>query len=197
MEQFRASASTSLPNVSYSSGDFCLVPIRVQDIESIRIWRNSQLEVLRQTSQISPEQQSHYFSEYFANTATSAKPASVLYSLTLRNGNLAAYGGLVHVNWASGTAELSFLASKEIADVQPLYDKVFGAFLELIEKVAFIDLGLKLLFTETFPFRVGHMRILESYGYQTNCPGLGELHDERFSPTSVYHGKATHLRRDA
>ena len=196
MEQSRASASTSLANISYSSGDFCLVPIREQDIESIRIWRNSQVGVLRQTNQISPEQQKKYFSEYFANTASSAKPASVLYSLILRQANFVAYGGVVHIEWDSGIAELSFLASNEIADIRPLYDKVFGVFLELIEKVAFVDLGLKLIFTETFPFRVEHIRILESYGYETNCPGLDELHGERFKSTSVYHGKVTHLRRD-
>ena len=41
--------------------DFCLLSVRRQDIDQIRLWRNAQLNVLRQNKEISQREQIDYY----------------------------------------------------------------------------------------------------------------------------------------
>lgn len=195
MSESRSAASFSIASPRCGPGNYNLVSIRERDIEDIRIWRNAQISVLRQKEAISREQQKQYFYSYFADAAASANPKNLLFSLLNYEGQLVAYGGIVHIQWSLSIAELSFLASNEIAGSRLLYENVFRAFLDLIEKVAFVDLGLRTIYTETFSFRVEHMGVLESCGYKTNHPDLADLSGVRFDPNSVYHGKSSHNQR--
>ncbi|MBC8084250.1 MAG: ribosomal-protein-serine acetyltransferase, partial [Hymenobacter sp.] len=46
---------------SYHHGAYRLIPIRYDDREPIRAWRNAQLEVLRQATPLTAAQQDAYF----------------------------------------------------------------------------------------------------------------------------------------
>ena len=50
-----------LPQAEYRWQNYQLVPIRYEDREPIRAWRNAQLEVLRQAEPLTTEQQEAYF----------------------------------------------------------------------------------------------------------------------------------------
>ncbi len=78
---------------------------------------------------------------------------------------LIGYGGLVHICWANERAEISFLVDPERA-VGSDYALDFRSFLALISDVAFGDMGLHRLTTETSVERARHLGILESCGFQ-------------------------------
>jgi RimJ/RimL family protein N-acetyltransferase len=152
-------------NSSEDLSGYRLVAIRQEDIESIRIWRNAQIEVLRQNTPISTGQQQAYFHEQIFPTFTHRQPKQILFSYLLEN-ELIGYGGLTHIDWEVQRAEISFLANPRRVKDPSLYQSDFSHFLKLISKVAFEDLHLHRLFTETFAFRKAHMKILEQAGFQ-------------------------------
>ena len=49
-----------LEKYDYSHETYQLIPIRIQDIEPIRHWRNEQIDFLRQEKPISNEEQNRY-----------------------------------------------------------------------------------------------------------------------------------------
>ncbi len=63
-------------------------------------------------------------------------------------------------------AEVSFLVSDSINQERTLYHKVFSEFISLIKEIAFIDLSLNRLFTETYNIRPFHISILEKNDFQ-------------------------------
>ena len=145
--------------------DYQLVPIRYDDREPIRAWRNAQLEVLRQAASLTAEQQETYFRRVVLPLFEQEQPGQLLFSL-LRNGTLVAYGGLVHISWPDGRAEVSFLADPARAADPGIYRDDFEAHLRLLGQVAFEALNFNRLFTETYDIRPAHVAILERAGFQ-------------------------------
>ena len=84
------------------------------------------------------------------------KPKNVLMSF-LHNDQLIGYGGIVHISWQNLRAELSFLLDDKRCEDNEQYSKDFLTFLKLIKEMAFSDLGLHRLFTETFDKRKSHI----------------------------------------
>ena len=76
------------------------------------------------------------------------------------------YGGLTYLNWENLRAEISFLVDPVRAKTQATYSKDFFHFLTLLTQVAFEDLGLHRLLTETFSFRKETIKILEDFGFK-------------------------------
>ena len=97
-----------LSPAEYRHGAYRLVPIRYEDREPIRAWRNAQLDVLRQAAPLTAEQQEAYFQRVVMPLFEQEKPGQLLFSL-LHDEELIAYGGLVHISWADLRAEVSFL----------------------------------------------------------------------------------------
>ena len=138
-----------------------LKTIQPENIEQIRIWRNAQTDVLRQQHLITPEEQQAYFDQHIWPTLTDEHPKQILLSF-FKNDKIIGYGGLVHVNWDSKHAEISFLADPTDNN----YEENFTNFLELLCQVAFLELKLHRLYTETFAYRTAHVQILEKAGFK-------------------------------
>jgi len=136
----------------------------VQDehIEAIRRWRNEQIDVLRQSHPISPEEQVAYYAARIWPLLESPEPSDVLVAF-LESDRLVGYGGLVHISWPNRRAEVSFLMDPDVVtDRDEAYPRYFAAYLGLIEELAFRDLGLHRLYAETWDVRPLHIATLES-----------------------------------
>ena len=155
----------ALPATEYRWNDYRLVPIRSADREPIRAWRNAQLAVLRQAEPLTAEQQDAYFQRVVLPLFGQEQPGQLLFSL-LHNDELVAYGGLVHLSWPDGRAEVSFLADPARAAEPATYRADFQAHLLLLGRVAFEWLGFNRLFTETYDIRPAHVAILEESGFR-------------------------------
>ena len=154
-----------LPQAEYHHDAYRLVPIRYNDREPIRAWRNAQLDVLRQAAPLTSEQQDAYFQRIVLPLFEQEKPGQLLFSL-LHNDELVAYGGLVHISWADLRAEVSFLVDPARAAAPAAYRQDFRAHLRLLGQVAFKGLKFNRLFTETYDIRPAHIAILEETGFQ-------------------------------
>ena len=154
-----------LPTAEFRHDAYRLVPIRYEDREPIRAWRNAQLQVLRQATLLTADQQEAYFQRVVLPLFEQEQPGQLLFSL-LHNGKLIAYGGLVHLSWADLRAEVSFLVEPGRAGDAATYRQDFLAHLRLLGQVAFEGLKFNRLFTETYDIRPAHIAILEEAGFQ-------------------------------
>ncbi len=154
-----------MPRDVISHGKLSLVCVQPEHIESIRQWRNSQMPVLRQKSEISPQEQEEYFETQIWATLNNLQPDNILLAY-LREGMLIGYGGLVHMAWQDSRAEVSFLLDTAKADASLDYAQNCRSFLSLICEFAFEDLKLNRLFTETWSTRRVHLQALDSAGFR-------------------------------
>ncbi|WP_345125284.1 GNAT family N-acetyltransferase [Hymenobacter antarcticus] len=154
-----------LPQAEFRHEAYRLVPIRYEDREPIRAWRNAQLDVLRQAEPLSAAQQDAYFQKVVLPLFEKERPGQLLFSL-LHHDELIAYGGLVHISWPDARAEVSFLADPARAANPTTYRQDFRAHLRLLGQVAFDGLKLNRLFTETYDIRPAHVAILEEAGFR-------------------------------
>lgn len=136
---------------------YWIEPVKPEEIERIRVMRNAQIDVLRQAEPITPEEQIAYYQREIWPTLKLSKPKQILMSIFHGN-DWIGYGGLVHIEWGAKRAEVSFLFdSSRAADfTQDLFH-----YLQLIQDLAFNDLQLDELYTETYTFRMQVREILE------------------------------------
>lgn len=154
-----------LPQIRYIHNEYEILPLRENDIFQIMQWRNEQINVLRQKEIITPEQQQQYFNDSIAPSYKSSNPELILFSILCHN-TLIGYGGLVHINWQSKRAEVSFLTSLERANNILQYSRDFTVFLQILKNIAFNDLKFQRLSTETFDIRPHVITILEDSGFR-------------------------------
>ena len=181
----------------YRHGAYRLVPIRPGDREAIRQWRNAQLDVLRQAAPLTPEAQDRYFRDVVAPLFEARQPGQLLFSLLL-NEELIGYGGLVHIDWAAGRAEISFLLETSRNAHIPTFQADFAAYLHLLRQVAFEDLNLQKINTEAYDVRPYLTAVLEAEGFaeEARLPRhvrvAGQLVDtvfhSCFRPTGAFRG---------
>ena len=141
--------------------DFCLLSVRRQDIDQIRLWRNAQLNVLRQNKEISEREQIDYYENNIFPEFREDKPKNIIFSF-LKNNSLVAYGGLVHIEWKHFRAEVSFLVDTKIAGTKEDYNDLLPSFLSAIKDVAFNDLKLIKLTAELYDIRPNYKKTLIS-----------------------------------
>jgi 2-polyprenyl-3-methyl-5-hydroxy-6-metoxy-1,4-benzoquinol methylase/RimJ/RimL family protein N-acetyltransferase len=134
------------------------------DIEYIRQWRNAQIDVLRQNKEISPAEQLTYYEQQIWPTLADLHPPNLLVAY-LKGDRLIGYGGLVHIAWEHHRAEVSFLLDPVRTSDPHSYGEDFLAFLYLIKTLAFGDLKLQRLFTETYSTRRHHISVLEAAAF--------------------------------
>jgi RimJ/RimL family protein N-acetyltransferase len=144
--------------------DLELKPVQPAEIESIRIWRNAQLAVLRQKKAISKAEQKRYFRNQVFADYSQVYPRQILFSIR-ESGELIGYGGFVHIDWSNQRAEVSFLLDPRISEGSVRYAAVFESTLRILKRVAFSDLGLNRIFTETFSGRSSHIDVLVLCGF--------------------------------
>ena len=153
-----------LTQVEYETGNYKLLSVRPEDIQSIRQWRNAQMNVLRQDSEITPESQEQYYAREIWPTMQEDRPRQILFSF-LHKQQLIGYGGLVYIDWQAKKAEVSVLFDlSERSDAQ--YREQLSAYLTLLKMAAFSDLGLHRLWTESYDIRPLHISILEQRGFR-------------------------------
>ncbi len=147
-----------------SEGPYTLVELRHADIQTLRDWRNRQIDVLRQKHPLSEEDQERWFEEIVLPTHATEEPRFLLVSILLDEA-FVGYGGLTNIDWEHRRAEVSFLVDPERVANPELYRDDFTSFLAFLQKWAFGTLELNRLFTETYAFRDDHIEILESAGF--------------------------------
>jgi RimJ/RimL family protein N-acetyltransferase len=158
-------AYACLPHPRVERDGFWVEAVQPCHIQAIRTWRNAQLEILRQPAPISPEQQEAYFAAQIWPTLATPQPENIL--LVFHEGErLIGYGGLVHIAWEHRRAEVSFLLDPQAASPAEAYARRFTAFLGLMKKLAFDELGFNRLFTETYAVRTEHIAVLEAAGFR-------------------------------
>jgi RimJ/RimL family protein N-acetyltransferase len=147
----------------FSNGQQSIVPIRMEDRESIRIWRNQQIFHLRQSNPLSKDDQDHYFYTVVKGLFAQEQPNQILFSY-LEDNECIGYGGLVHINWIDQNAEISFLMKTDITG--DMFRMHFVRFMSLIEQVAFQELNLHKLYTYAFDLRPYIYKALEESGFK-------------------------------
>jgi carbamoyl-phosphate synthase large subunit len=158
-------AYSVMPRPRLQDRELTLRAVQPADIESIRKWRNAQMNVLRQSTVITPEAQQRYFDAHVWPSKTSPQPPQILLAIE-RHGQLIGYGGLVHIAWAYRRAEISFLLEPHLERDSPLLSEFFTRFLRLLQILAFEDLQLQRLTTETYAYRALHIQALEAAGHR-------------------------------
>jgi RimJ/RimL family protein N-acetyltransferase len=132
--------------------EYHIEPIKYEDQENIRTWRNDQIKILRQSAILTVESQQAYFENVISKLFSQDFPKQILFGF-YQNKSLIGYGGLVHIDLQNRNAEISFLLGQNED-----YIDQFSIFIRLIQEVA-KNLSLNKIFT---------------YGY--------DIQDERFLP---------------
>lgn len=151
------------------SNEFCsdhykLVPIREEDMLSIKEWRNAQMDVLRQKTPLSDNDQIDYYNKIIVPSFHQEQPSQILFSFIKKN-TCIGYGGFVHICWEDSRAEVSFLLNHRRTKDESQYRNEFLLFLEVIKEVAFKYLKFNKLTGETYDIRSHHIAILEESGF--------------------------------
>jgi RimJ/RimL family protein N-acetyltransferase len=131
----------------------------------IRKWRNEQIEILRQKNLLTVEDQKRYWNKVILPSISSDAPDIILFSYLFMN-NLIGYGGLTHIDWSAKRAEVSFLLKTELTRDYGKHPKYFDIFLKILKKIAFDELKLQRLFTETYDLRPYHVTVLEKNNFK-------------------------------
>lgn len=154
-----------MPHATLCDGILSIRAVQPADIESIRQWRNAQMDVLRQSEPISPAMQEHYFAQHVWPGLSQNEPTQILVAIE-KKGELIGYGGLVHISWPYRRAEVSFLLTPALERDDTLLAEIFSRYLLLIQQLAFDDLSLLRLSTETYAHRTRHIALLEGAGFR-------------------------------
>lgn len=176
----------NLTQASFTLGDYQLVPIRFEDREHIRVWRNEQMYHLRQKELLSKEQQDRYFTDVVAPLFEKDFPTQYLFSY-LFQGNCIGYGGLVHINYEKKSAELSFIMNTALE--KEAFSFHWSNFLHLIELIAFHDLKFNRIFTYAYDLRPQLYPILESCGFMLERKIPNALVENGPSVGAIIHSK--------
>jgi len=145
--------------------DYSIIPLRKSDIQKIRIWRNEQMNILRQTTTLSVKDQLNYYNKFIKKSFYDNKPNIILFSFMLDK-NCIGYGGLVHIDWDLKSAEISFINNTDRSKSKIVYEKDLSIFLKLVSNIAFDDLKLNKITTETYDVRPWTIMILEKLGFK-------------------------------
>ncbi len=167
--------------------NYQIVAIRQEDVENIRLWRNAQMDVLRQKEMITFEDQHLYFQKHVWPMFEQERPTQILFSF-LFGGICIGYGGLTYVDWENSRSEVSFLVNPTRAQDAIIYPRDFTHFLGLLCQVAFEHLHLHRLFTETFAFRHSTLHVLEKLGFKPEGILREHVYKHGQRVNSIMHG---------
>jgi RimJ/RimL family protein N-acetyltransferase len=142
--------------------NYKIIPIRYDDRFDIMKWRNEQIYHLRQSKQLTRENQESYFNNVVNKIFDQEHPSQILFSY-LEDEICIGYGGLVHINWIDKYAEISFIMNTCLE--KDNFQKHWEIFLNLIEQVAFFDLKLHKISTYAFDLRPQLYPVLDNVGF--------------------------------
>ena len=153
-----------LPTHNLSLGKLSFAEIQSNHLERIRRWRNAQMKILRQTKEISQQEQKSYFRDRVFSELVSDCPKQILVGIEW-NEKFVGYGGLVHIDWNARKAEVSFLLDTKIKEGSQLFVDIFSCYLQLVQIAAFEKLELNRISTETYSFRTSVISTLNANGF--------------------------------
>jgi RimJ/RimL family protein N-acetyltransferase len=161
-----ARAYRCLSKQEFVQGDYRLVPIRDEDKYAIMEWRNEQIDILRQKEPLTKEKQDWYFQNVVGKLFEQERPEQLLFSF-LEKDVLIGYGGLVHIDWESMNAEISFITQTERNSVEEKFVMDFHLFLEILISVAYDKLNFKKLHTTFYdlPSRIYYKKCIVKFGF--------------------------------
>ena len=155
-----------MPRKVIRRNNYLVQAVQDSDIESIRCWRNAQLDVLRQSKPITPKEQEAYYKRIVWPSMSCPYPENILLRY-MKDGELIGYGGLVHIAWEHRRAEISFLLNPLLSDMKSKkYNNCSSTFLMLLKDIAFDDLNFERLYAETYAFRDYLISVLELNGFK-------------------------------
>jgi hypothetical protein len=153
----------ALKKNNFQVGDYSITPIRSEDMEDIRKWRNAQMNVLRQKRELTQEDQRKYFTQVVLPLFEHEEPDQLLFSFHKDNERIG-YGGLVHLSWIDKRAEMSFLVHPDRVKNQAVYGEDWYNFIQLMKQLCFSEMKFNRLFCETYAFRKFHISVMEKAG---------------------------------
>ena len=139
--------------------------LTLKDFEFLRVWRNQQKNILRQSNNINSKDQKKYFINFYKENCFSKEPHSIIFAIKEKH-KLIGYGGLVNISWQNKRAEVSFLLNPSIANNKKKNEFYFKNFFSFISNASFEKLKLNKIFTETFFFRKNHIKLLKKNGFK-------------------------------
>jgi hypothetical protein len=148
----------------YSYGNYSLTNITMENLVEIKAWRNEQIDILRQNKKLTNKNQRNYYKKTIEPTLRLKYPNQLIFSF-LENNFCIGYGGLTNIDWTAKRTEMSFLVNPIRKKVNSLYSQDLNCFFSLIRIIAFDELKLEKIFTETYDIRPFHVSILESIGF--------------------------------
>lgn len=137
---------------SFKNGRYELVPIRDEDKHLIMQWRNEQIDILRQKQPLTVEQQENYFNTVVSKLFDVDFPSQLLFSF-LEDGEFIGYGGLVHIDWESRLAEISFLTETSRNKNTEQFISDWKNYLFILKKIAKDHLTFQKIFTYAYDIR--------------------------------------------
>lgn len=118
----------------FSIGNHKIAPLGFDDRNDVMQWRNDQIIFLRHSELLTEEHQYKYFDEILRLHFEEDTPHQLLFSF-FENDKLIGYGGLVHIDWESKNAEISFILKTDLNDEDQYFEK-FSIYLQLISALA-------------------------------------------------------------
>lgn len=146
----------------YTNSDLTMVPIREKDKYLIMEWRNEQIYHLRQKTILTKNQQDQYFEKILGPSFDIDEPNQILFSI-LSGDKCIGYGGLVHIDWYSMNAEISFLMDTTLET--NYFEILWNKYLEMIKSIAFNTLKMNKIYVYSFDLRPLLYRILFSNNF--------------------------------
>jgi RimJ/RimL family protein N-acetyltransferase len=143
---------------------YTLQPLQKSQMETIRIWRNEQMPILRQRHVLSAQDQENYYEGVLHPLFQQENPEQLLFAF-LKGDTMIAYGGLTHLDWQAKKAELSILFGTERAGDSPEYRRDFYAYLTLLQRVL-KQIKFLRLWAETYDLRPYHLDVMEAFGFE-------------------------------
>ena len=139
-------------------------------------------------------QQELYFTQVVASLFHESHPTQYLFSY-LKDGECIGYGGLVHIDYQRGSAELSFIMNTALERDE--FDIHWTNYLHLIEKIAFEGLKFNRIFTYAYDLRPHLYPILAHAGFYLERILPNALIENDRSIPAVIHSKWNAVFRKA
>ena len=131
-------------------------------MEKLRVWRNTQRNVLRQNFYLNVIRKIILISIF---PKQKKFPKVILFAYKYKK-ELIGYGGFVYISWDNKRAEVSYLLKTEFTLDKEIYKFHTLIYFELIKKIAFRVIKFRRIFTETFVYRKNHIKLLEKVGFK-------------------------------
>lgn len=141
-----------------------------EDMPFLKIWRNQQMNILRQSRLLTDEDQIKFYKK------VKSDKNQILFSVLDENEEIIGYCGIVHIDWENSRGEISFVLKTGLESKRSQYKKLFSETLRELTDYSFAVLKLHKIYTETFSFRKFHISILEECGFELE----GRLRDQVF-----------------